>query len=60
MSAASPYLLAISQFYRGIERTIPHMGMPVDDLLGLAPNVLDQLTAELVRQHDERLIADRE
>jgi hypothetical protein len=60
MSAASPYLLAISQFYRGIERTIPHMGMSVDDLLGLAPNVLDQLTAELVRQHDECLIVGRE
>ena len=35
------------------------MGMPVDDLLGLAPNVLDQLTAELVRQHDDLSPSER-
>ena len=36
------------------------MGTSVDDLLGLALTVLQQLTAELVRQHDDCLIADRE
>jgi hypothetical protein len=36
------------------------MGMPVDNLLALTLTVLQQLTAELVRQHDECLIADRE
>jgi hypothetical protein len=34
------------------------MGMSVDDLLALVPNVLDQLTAELVRWGDASLIAN--
>lgn len=45
---------------RGNARTIPHMDTPVDDLLTLAPTVLQQLTMELVRRGDECLITSPE